>query len=208
MSRPSQPASEDVIVRECVRDGRPWEDPHFPPPPGETWLRPAEIFGHGNYTLFAEDGVPAGGVSLSVGHLGDGWLLGALAALAARPTLLQRLFVSVRGRDHGVYTLQIYVGEAWVPLTIDDRLPCDASGAPLCAVSGHTGELWLPLIEKAWAKLLGGYAHLSRGFLPHAFRGLTGGLPLALPLSASDDGSEQRSALTWDRLRQLVGSGA
>ena len=84
-------------------------------------------------------------MALVPGDSGDGWLMGALAALATRPPLLQRLFVSVRGRDHGVYTLQLFVGEAWLPITIDDRLPCDEAGGPLHARSGTPGELWVPL---------------------------------------------------------------
>ena len=228
----SSPDTEEAIVAECARASRLWEDPHFLPPPGETWRRPSEIYGS-NTAIFAADGIPPGGVCLVPGAMGDGWLMGALATLASRrPGLLQRLFVSVRGREFGVYTLQIFIGEAWVPLTIDDRLPCDADGTPTHAQTGSPGEIWAALVEKAWAKLLGGYSELRLGYVPHALRGLTGGVPLALPIDASraaalaaDAGSSPPDSqpssprvkfganhapaiLTWERLRDLVGGGA
>ena len=223
--RSAGPAStEDAIIAACAAANTLWEDPHFSPPADETWRRPSEIYGT-DATLFAADSVPPTNICLTPGTTGDGWLVGALATLATRHQQLSRLFVSVRGRQFGVFTLQVFVGEAWVPLTIDDRLPCDAEGVPLHARSGVPGELWPALVEKAWAKLLGGYAALRLGYLPNALRGLSGGVPLSLPLDASrasalalqdaGDASVALAAsppsvgavLSWERLRELVASG-
>lgn len=63
----------------------------------------------------------------------NSWLLDALAALAARPALVERLFVSTRGKRLGVYTLQLFVGDRWTQVTIDDRLPTSAEGSLLFA---------------------------------------------------------------------------
>ena len=94
----SSPETEEAIVAECARASRLWEDPHFPPPPGETWRRPSDIYGS-NMSIFAADGLPPGGLCLVPGEMGDGWLMSALATLASRrPGLLQLLFVLLRLR--------------------------------------------------------------------------------------------------------------
>jgi hypothetical protein len=197
--------SEAQIVDGLEREGVLWRDPDFGPESAdERWLRPAETLAatSATTTLFAPSSL-GGELDLIPGQTGAAWLLGALAALASRPSLLQHLFVSVRGRSRGLYTLQLFIGEAWVPITIDDRLPCDLNGIPLYTRSGVDGELWVPLVEKAFAKLLGGYGALNDGHLPHAFRCLTGGIPLELTL-----GAHRESTLTWDRLHEQVSSGS
>ena len=45
------------------------------------------------------------------------------------------------------------------------------------ARSGMTGETWVPLIEKAYAKLHGNYDHLDGGFDGEALEELTGFVP-------------------------------
>ena len=63
-----------------------------------------------------------------------------------------------------------YIASLAPQLTVDDRLPCDDNGAPLYARSAVANELWVSLIEKAWAKLLGSYEALATGHVPEALR--------------------------------------
>ena len=203
-------AAEEAIVRDLERTGQLHEDPHFPPPPGETWLRPTESTLGASVSLFADSVARENGASISLGsaRLGDSWLLGALATVASRPSLLHQLFLSVRGCHCGVYTVQLFIGDSWTPVTVDDRLPCDASGVPLYARSAHPGELWVSLMEKAYAKLLGGYAALRIGHLPTALRALTGGLPLTVPLDVDSSEASSVEPLSWERLRRFAANGA
>lgn len=44
---------------------------------------------------------------------------------------------------------------------------------------GHSGfhkpnDIWVPLVEKAWAKMCGTYDHSTHGTAPEALRALTG----------------------------------
>ena len=80
---PTAMDTEDAIISACAGSNSLWEDPHFPPPAGETWLRPSQIYG-ADATLFAADGMPPDNLCLTPGATGDGWLIGALATLAPR----------------------------------------------------------------------------------------------------------------------------
>ena len=80
----------------------------------------------------------------------------------------------------------------WHPVSIDNLIPC---GKQVCAttpalhylyptqrdpVFGATddpNELWVMLLEKAYAKFLGAYSHLHYGSTSRALRHLTGGEP-------------------------------
>jgi len=214
--------TEAEIIADCEATGRPYEDPHFPPAAESLgsslvqarWLRPHEAFGP-VVQLFPAHGEACAHVSLGTARLGDSYLLGALAAVSARPALVQRLFVSTRGARWGVYTLQLWRHDEWVQVMVDSTLPCDpATGAPLYACPRLEGGFWLALVEKAVAKLAGSYAALSgsstasgatpRGAAPATFldalRDLTGGIPVAFPSRPPD--------LSWERLLALVESGA
>jgi len=60
----------------------------------------------------------------------------------------------------------------WKEVVIDDKFPV-ASGEP--AFSKAAGdELWVLILEKAWAKLFGSYERIEAGFAEHVLRDLTG----------------------------------
>lgn len=58
-------------------------------------------------------------------------------------------------------------------MTIDELIPCYARGEPIFAKCTG-GELWVPLLEKAYAKLHGGYHQLRGGSVSEALADLTG----------------------------------
>jgi len=57
-------------------------------------------------------------------------------------------------------------------VVVDDKFPCSAKG-PLFSRS-HGPELWVLLLEKAYAKLYGAYDKIEGGFAGEALRDLTG----------------------------------
>jgi hypothetical protein len=72
-----------------------------------------------------------------------------------------------------------------IKVTIDDRVPCYPFSKPIGVWTGST-QLWLPLIEKACAKLLGGYAQLSTLSIEQAGLLLTGTKPTKCKLPAAE----------------------
>ncbi|KAJ8613650.1 hypothetical protein CTAYLR_003135 [Chrysophaeum taylorii] len=145
------------------RKGEKFEDPDFSTPlPGR---RPAEL---GWEELFANGGPrPA---DVDQGALGDCWLLSSLCVLAGFPELVRRLVVGASKRA-GAYVARLcYAGE-WRLVLIDDRFPCK-DGRPAFARS--SGAYWVPVLEKAVAKLFGSYSELENGTAAEALGVLTG----------------------------------
>jgi LysM repeat protein len=129
------------------------------------------------------DGVDADDVIQ--GQAGDCYLLVALSALAEeRPEVIER---AITQNADGSYTVQFYdrkfvpkgqdvvVEYKPVKVRIDGDLPGDADFR-LYAEEGRSGkELWVPLIEKAYAKWKGGYEQIGNGGWPgEALASLTG----------------------------------
>jgi hypothetical protein len=68
----------------------------------------------------------------------------------------------------------------WVPVVVDDWIPCEARGKPAFATSRKGNELWVSILEKAYAKLHGSYEALEGGQVQDALVDLTGGAGEAL----------------------------
>ncbi|TFY69939.1 hypothetical protein EVG20_g2946 [Dentipellis fragilis] len=57
----------------------------------------------------------------------------------------------------GRYDLKVWFNGAHRRITIDDQLPFDPNGNPMCLSTVRPSELWPSLVEKAYLKLMGGY---------------------------------------------------
>lgn len=96
-----------------------------------------------------------------------------VSVLASRPSLIERLFVTKTWNNEGIYKLRICHGGDWVDVTIDNLFPCSPFGEPLFAKCPRN-ELWVMLLEKSYAKLLGSYYALKAGTVAETLLDLTG----------------------------------
>jgi hypothetical protein len=147
----------------------------------ESWRRPADYLVQAPVLIKRVD--PQGLMTGSVvqGVLEDCYLLGALAAVATKPELLMSLFTAVDVVE-GKYTLQFFKNGEWMEVHIDDRLPCGTDGQPLFATCTVPENMWVGLVEKAYAKIHGGYRCLEFGAVPDALGDLTAGVPSLVEL--------------------------
>ncbi|TYZ60474.1 hypothetical protein PybrP1_005788 [[Pythium] brassicae (nom. inval.)] len=127
--------------------------------------------------LFA-DGVCSGDVIQ--GNLGDCWFLSALSVVATRADLLHQTFW--RGdkyKANGLFVCRFMKNFVWHYVIVDDALPVfgfskTKQGKPYFARCRDPNELWVALLEKAYAKLHGSYEALIGGFVDVALNDLTG----------------------------------
>lgn len=112
------------------------------------------------------------------GRLGDGWLLSAISMLAAAGGVgdggvdeqVQQLFVGFVGEDGkmafqtsvGAYGVRLFKNGQWETVIVDDFFPLlkdkeddPATRGAAFAYTKEMKELWVPLIEKAFAKYYG-----------------------------------------------------
>jgi len=107
------------------------------------------------------------------GSLGNCWFMSALASLAERPKLVENLFITKDKNKEGVYRLKFCKNGDWVDVTIDDYFPCNTYSGPLFS-RANGNEMWVLLIEKAYAKIHGNYWTLRGGFANEGMIDLTG----------------------------------
>ena len=107
------------------------------------------------------------------GKLGDCWFMCALSSLAERPELVERLFITKNYNEEGLYRIKICKNGDWQVVTVDDYFPCYPNGGPIFSRAAGN-ELWVLLLEKAYAKLHGNYYTLRGGFANEGMMDLTG----------------------------------
>ena len=147
-------------------------DEKFPFKEPIVWKRAKDFLCVGNQTpkIFEKNIEPG---DIKQGQLGDCWFMSALACLAENPELVQRLFVTKTYQHDGCYRLRLCKNGIWVNVTIDDYFPCSVKGGPIFS-RAHGNEMWVLLLEKAYAKLHGNYYTLRGGFASEGFSDLTG----------------------------------
>mmetsp|Transcript_128719 Transcript_128719/g.222383 ORF Transcript_128719/g.222383 Transcript_128719/m.222383 type:complete len:1619 (-) Transcript_128719:314-5170(-) len=224
-------AERDRIIAECERYGRRHIDRGFPAGPTslyydqevppqpiplvETWQRPTEVISMESPQLFVTDGQPS---RMQVGHWDTTWLLGAFGLLASRPEMLERLFVAAYP-EYGFYQVRFFRFGKWQVVTVDDYLPVDNRNGLIFARSSKPDELWVSILEKAYAKVQGNYEALRHGSEAQAMMDFTGGpvdpLCITEPGEAPVPGPKREAAcahiwdtiLEYDRQKWILGCG-
>ncbi|KAH8883681.1 cysteine proteinase [Thozetella sp. PMI_491] len=158
------------------------------------------------------------------GSVGDCWWLAAVATIAHRKELIDKVCVA-RDEECGVYGFVFQRDGEWIHTVIDDNLyltyedfdyygdTYDAtgkrarehrkqnqtgSGALFFSKCADPNETWLPLLEKAYAKVHGDYEAISGGSSGEAVEDMTGGVTTMM---------ETNRVLRKDRLwKELVNS--
>ena len=138
------------------------------------WLRPLDIKvgseeKHLPISLFSDPSPK----DVIQGELGSCWFLSALALLVEKPFLLLNCMVSQYYNPKGLYQVRLCRRGEWVVVNVDDYLPCDKSDQLVFSL-GRRRQLWVPLMEKALAKLYGSYEAIARGACADGLQSLTG----------------------------------
>ena len=191
--------------------GVPWEDPEFgaddtsltwadfgfgemsyPIKRGMAWKRPGEM-GEGFPTspsLYGDAGVPLPQGIRQMG-ISDCWFLAGTAAMAEHA---DRIYNVMQDREYnaaGAFRFYFYVINEWVAINVDDRVPVRPWGSgfrPYATWPSKLGAWWMPLLEKAYAKLNQNYDRIGWGRGSEAIRTLSGMPTTSLDHAGADAG--------------------
>ena len=128
------------------------------------WCRVEDILNSKNYQVF-EDGISPD--DIIQGSIGDCYFLSAVGSLCKFSHYIERLFLTKERTKEHLYGVFIYLNATWKLVIIDDFLPYTGKKFRKFAFSSSGGkELWVALLEKAWAKINGNYAKIGCGGSP------------------------------------------
>ena len=88
--------------------------------------------------------------------------MAALSSLAEFPDRVKQMFVTKTINKAGIYLVKFFLNGQETPVIVDEHLPIGTNGKP-CFATCRDNELWVSLLEKAWAKLHGTYARTEGG---------------------------------------------
>lgn len=95
-----------------------------------------------------------------------------LAALTEKPERIEKMFNLSQMNVAGIWAIDMYKNGMRQEVVMDDFIPCK-NGVP-CFSRAHGNELWVIILEKAWAKLHGSYERIEAGLCTDVMRDLTG----------------------------------
>jgi len=179
--------------KSIIEKGELWTDPDFtrdvslmvkpeemkPQPDGKPddhedwkkygWKRASEFFA-GQQKVYENLDID----DIEQGDLGDCYMLSAMSALAEFPGRVQKLLPVKEGNKAGCYPVNLYVSGQLTPVVVDDFFPVKNNGKKPAFSGSKTKELWVMLIEKAWAKIHGRFFNVEGGDSRESLGAITG----------------------------------
>jgi len=157
-----------------------------------------ELAGNQSKPQFVDDGASSN--DCKQGNLGDCWLISAMSVLATRDELLvggrsgmdydkdmivdkiiadclsKGVYPPIfhRFRGIGLFVIRLFVEFQWIYVIVDERIPVDSkTKKPIFGSCRNVHEMWVALIEKAFAKVYGCYENLISGYVDEGINALT-----------------------------------
>lgn len=100
-------------------------------------------------------------------------MVSVASALAEWPSRVKKIFLQSTYDKEGIFALKLFIKGRPEIITVDDRLPFTGS-QPFFAKKSKDGAWWMPILEKAYAKINTNYEMIGFGWMSEAARILTG----------------------------------
>ncbi len=157
--------------------------------------RPNKIFKKQFY-LFKDNIEPSDVIQ---GTIGNCYLVSIFAALAERPELIQKIFKTRSINPDGFYEIYYYYKGRKYIMFIDDIFPTfdkNLGSKKLLFAEPNEEEIWVSILEKAYAKFEGGYKNIIGGLIYPELEFFTG--------CKTEELDIVNSKLFWDKLKVIT----
>ncbi len=134
------------------------------------WNRASWIFG-GEQQIF-DDKIECS--DIKQGSLGNCYFLSSLASLCQYPYLIRQIFRTSEVTPDSYYEVVLFLDGHWNIVVVDDYLPVRKYNKTFAFTKPNGSELWVLHLEKAWAKVNGGYLNIISGKATDPLKALTG----------------------------------
>ncbi|CAD8146197.1 unnamed protein product [Paramecium octaurelia] len=179
------------LQKRCQQTQEIFTDPDFPPNAASlgpkfsanNWKRLQELF-QGEQKVFSIDtqhDKSGAGLNKWISHrdicqgdLGDCYFMSTLSSIACKwPDQIKDLFPIQRANKFGVYGVKMCINGEWKVIPIDDNIP--VKNGKIAFTKNADKEIWVSLLEKAWAKVNGSYTNIDAGDPREVIKTITGG---------------------------------
>jgi len=158
------------------------------------WYRASEIFPNKRYTIF-ENKIEVN--DIMQGNVGNCYFMSSLAAMCVSPQLIMELFRTLSVTSNGCYEVVMRIDGVWNVILLDDYFPCHKDSKKPLFAQPNGSELWVMLLEKAWAKVNGCYFNIIGGWSSDVLFSLT-----SFPVFNLDHKNMDKEVL-WNKLKNL-----
>lgn len=180
----------EELLKRCVQKNVMFVDLEFPPKqqslsrpqidnrelPPLPFMRPTQYLPEDICNQSDDIIGPVCPASIDRGYLGDCWVTCAMSIMANSELLIKQIFSHGNAKEKavGAYRVLTYKNGWAQKLILDNYLPVTGSFPAFASVSDDPRELWVSLLQKAYAKVNGSFASITGGDVLHFIQDLTG----------------------------------
>lgn len=87
--------------------------------------------------------------------------------------MIYRLFVLEGKNPSHIYGVRLFIDGIWKTIALDACFPINSNGT-FCGAQLYNGQIWVMLLEKAWAKTFGSYDNIHSGYNEEGLTAIAG----------------------------------
>lgn len=183
----------EKIVKACKAQNGKWKDTKFPPNfdsikgfgfsedtedldvsemKAYKWVTMKELNASNNRphekVVFVDPVAQFKSTEISQGAIGTCYLLASAGSICNRGEIMKRIFLTRQISPYNVYAIAMMINGIWECVCVDAKFAISMGGSQYensLAFSYNTGNqgIWVSVLEKAWAKVFGGYVNIHGG---------------------------------------------
>ena len=136
------------------------------------WMRPHQLFRCDYSEIKLFDTIDPN--DIKQGCIGICYFLAILSALAEFPERVKKIFANTAVNKFGVYGVKFFFQGIPQEVIVDDFIPCYPDKIEPFFAKPNGKELWVLLLEKAWAKCFGNYTVVEYEVVDYAMEDILG----------------------------------